>query len=95
MKIRTLTLTATALFGAASLAACGGQERKAESETPVAEAEVTTELPESVVPEPALEQAAENAADRASGLPVSPEADAAAMPTTTTTTPTTTTTTTQ
>lgn len=62
---------ARALFvglGAAALAACGG-DREAEGETPVAEAEVSTELPESVISENQLEATANAAAQAASTPP--------------------------
>ena len=55
-------------LGAAALAACGG-DREAEGETPVAEAEVSTELPESVVSDNQLEATANAAAQAASTPP--------------------------
>ena len=55
-------------LGAASLAACGG-DREAEAETPVAEAEVSTELPETVVSDNRLEATANAAAQVASTPP--------------------------
>lgn len=55
-----------ALFAAsAALAACG-DSREAEAETPVAEAEVQTELPETVISDAELQDAAEGAAEGAS-----------------------------
>ncbi|WP_374470889.1 hypothetical protein [Phenylobacterium sp.] len=73
-------LTAAALIaGAAALTACGGNERSAEAETPAAEAEVTTKLPESQVSDAQLQAAAEGAAAVAetpqagSSVVVSPE----------------------
>lgn len=63
---RTLSIAALTA-AAAALAACGGRE--AESETPVAEAEVETELPESVVSDEQLEATADVAADMASQPP--------------------------
>ena len=56
-------------LGAASLAACGG-DREAEAETPVAEAEISTELPESVVSDNQL-QATANAASQVASTPPS------------------------
>ena len=53
------------LIGAVALTACSG-DREAEAETPVAEAEVSTELPESVVSDNRLEAAANAAAEVAS-----------------------------
>ena len=55
-------------LGAAALAACSG-DRQAEGETPVAEAEVSTELPESVVSDNQLEATANAAAQAASTPP--------------------------
>ena len=70
MASRKLTLSRTILIGlgAASLAACGG-DREAEAETPVAEAEISTELPESVVSDNQLEATANAAAQVASTPP--------------------------
>lgn len=62
------TVGVTALFAAALLAGCD-ETREAESETPVAEAEVSTELPESAVSDAQLEAAANVAADMASQPP--------------------------
>jgi hypothetical protein len=53
---------AALLIAGASLAACGDKERSAEAETPAAEAEVTTKLPESQVSDQQLQAAAEGAA---------------------------------
>ena len=57
------------LAATAALAACGADERQAEAETPVSEAEVSTELPESVVSDEALNATAEAAADVAASPP--------------------------
>ena len=73
---------AAILAAAAALAACGNDERQAEAETPVSEAEVSTELPESVVSDEALNATAEAAADVAASpppvvaVPVPPPANA-------------------
>ncbi|WP_334161946.1 hypothetical protein [Phenylobacterium sp.] len=95
MSRRPLTawLAATALVaGAGALAACGDKERSAEAETPVAEAEVSTTLPESQVSDQQLQNAAEGAAAAAetpqgssTAVVISPPTDAAT--TTATTTP--------
>ena len=71
------------LAASAALAACD-DGREAEAETPVAEAEVSTELPETVVSDAELQEAADAAAVGASegasqALPT--EDDAAAPPT--------------
>ncbi len=54
-----------ALMLAAGLGACS-QERKAEADTGTAEAVVTTEAPESLVPDAQLQQQAQQAATAAS-----------------------------
>ncbi len=65
-----------------ALAACG--DREAESETPVAEAEVKTELPEQVVSDQQLQNTADAAAATASTPPAAVPATGAtgAMPAT-------------
>ena len=79
---------ATALaLTAGTVAACG--DREAESETPVAEAEVKTDLPESAVSDSQLQATADQAAAAASTT--SPVTQGAAGATTTTGTTTTTT----
>lgn len=60
--------TALICIGAASVAGCSG-DREAEAETPVAEAQVSTELPESVVSDNRLEATANAAAQVASTPP--------------------------
>lgn len=65
---RMLCRSVLTALGAASLAACGG-DREAEAETPVAEAEVSTELPETVVSDNRLEATANAAAQVASTPP--------------------------
>ena len=57
-----------ALAAVLPLAACGN-ERTAESETPVSEAEVSTELPESVVSDTTLNATADAAAEMAATPP--------------------------
>ena len=64
-----------------ALAACG--DREAESETPVAEAEVKTELPEQVVSDQQLQNTADAAAANASTPPATVPATDAATTTTT------------
>ena len=62
-----------------ALAACG--DREAESETPVAEAEVATELPEEVVSDQQLQNTADAAAANASMAPATvPATGTAAAP---------------
>ena len=61
---RSFTLVAAAI-AAAGLCACDNT-REAESKTPVAEAEVQTDLPASTVSDQALQQAADQAAAQAS-----------------------------
>ena len=61
-----LKLTGT-LIGAASLAACG--DREAESETAISEAEISTDLPESVVTDEQLQATADAAAELAATPP--------------------------
>ena len=64
-----------------ALAACG--DREAESETPVAEAEVKTELPEEVVSDQQLQNTADAAAAGASTAPATvPATGATAAPAT-------------
>jgi hypothetical protein len=63
MRIELLGL---ALTGALAMAACGQKERTAEADTGTAEAVVTTEAPESVVPDAQLQQQAQQAATAAS-----------------------------
>lgn len=63
MKIVFVTAAA---FAALSLAACGDGKREAESQTPVATAEVETQLPESTVTDQQLQQTADQAAAQAS-----------------------------
>jgi len=58
----TLAATAAAL----ALSACGDDERTATAETSVAEAEVSTEMPEAAVPTAQLEASANRAAANAS-----------------------------
>ena len=87
MSQRPLTAwfaAAALIAGAGSLAACGDKERSAEAETPIAEAEVTTTLPESQVSDQQLQNAAEGAVAAAetpqgssTAVVVSPPADAA------------------
>ena len=55
-------------LGAAALAACD-DSREAEADTPVSEAEVSTELPESVVSDDQLQATANAAADVAASPP--------------------------
>ena len=59
-----------------ALAACG--DREAESETPIGEAEVSTELPEQVVSDQQLQGTADAAAANASTLPPAVPASGAA-----------------
>lgn len=60
--LTTLAVTAAAL----ALSACGDDERTATAETSVAEAEVSTEMPEAAVPDAQLEASANRAAADAS-----------------------------
>jgi hypothetical protein len=60
-----LSIGAALALSAGSLAACSG-EREAESETPVAEAEVKTDLPEEAMSDAQLQGAADAAAAAAS-----------------------------
>ena len=82
--IRAGLAAAGLLAGAAVLAACGDKERTAEAETPAAQAEVTTKLPENQVSDQQLQSAAEGAAAVAetpqagSSVVVSPEPTAPA-----------------
>lgn len=63
-----ITVALTGPFAAASLVACGG-DREASAETGVAEAEVSTELPETVISDERLQATAEGAAAVASTPP--------------------------
>ena len=65
MKPTVLT-TVFAAAAALALSACGNNERTAEAETSVAEAEVTTEMPEGAVSDAQLEATANRAAADAS-----------------------------
>lgn len=69
-----------AAIGSASLIALSGcdNERSAEADTPVSEAEVTTELPESAVSDEQLQMSANVAADMAASPP--PEIVAVPVP---------------
>jgi hypothetical protein len=79
------SVTAALALSMGALAACG--EREAESETPVAEAEVKTEMPEEVVSDQQLQNTADAAAAGASTQPATVPATGAtgtmAAPTTT------------
>ncbi len=66
-----------------ALSACGDSERSAEAETPISEAEISTELPESVLSDNQLEATANAAAELAAtppgqvvGVPVAPDGSA-------------------
>lgn len=61
-KFERIASIAVALSASAALAACGGGERTAEAEEGGTTAEVSTNLPESQVPDQQLENAAEGAA---------------------------------
>ena len=61
MKSAVLT-TLAATAAALALSACGDDERTATAETSVAEAEVSTEMPEAAVPTAQLEASANRAA---------------------------------
>lgn len=63
------SLGAAAVGGLLALTACGEGERTAEAETPVSEAEVSTELPETVVSDNQLEATANAAAELAARPP--------------------------
>ena len=63
--MRTLSITAAVVAAAFALSACG--DREAESETDVAEAEVSTDLPEEQLSDADLQAAADAAAASASG----------------------------
>lgn len=65
MKSTALTILA-ASAAALALSACGDSERTATAETSVAEAEVTTEMPQGAVTDAQLEAAANRAAANAS-----------------------------
>ena len=65
---RLLKNAALPIAAAAALAACN-DDREAEAETPVSEAEVSTELPESVVSDAALNATANAAAEVAATPP--------------------------
>ncbi len=62
----TLMTTVFAAATALTLSACGDNERTAEADTSVAEAEVTTEMPEGAVSDAQLEATANRAAADAS-----------------------------
>ena len=62
----TLLMSVTVAAAALALSACGNNERTAEAETSVAEAEVTTEMPEAAVSDAQLEATANRAAADAS-----------------------------
>ena len=62
-----VSVTAALALSMGALAACG--DREAESETPVAEAEVKTEMPEEVVSDQQLQNTADAAAANASTQP--------------------------
>lgn len=66
-KFKAPLTMAAMLFGAASLAACG--DREAEGETAVSEAEVSTELPETIVSDEQLQATANAAAEIAATPP--------------------------
>lgn len=68
MKTTLLTAAATAAL-ALTLSACGDNERTATAETSVAEAEVTTEMPEGAVSDAQLEASANRAVANASQPP--------------------------
>ncbi len=63
---KILLTSATVAAAALALSACGDNERTAEADTSVAEAEVTTEMPESAVSDAQLEATANRAAAEAS-----------------------------
>lgn len=70
--VETAFRTSLAAAGASALlalSACGGGDREAEAETPVSEAEVSTELPETVISDEQLEATANAAADLAASPP--------------------------
>ena len=87
--MRAIILPIVAL-GALSLAACGG-DRSAEAQTPTAEAEVETDLPEEVVSDEELQDLANQAAAGAGSatVPTDPALGAGSPPATGTTTGTT------
>ena len=66
MMKSTVLMTAAAAAAALALSACGDNERTATADTSVAEAEVTTEMPEGAVTDAQLEAAANRAAASAS-----------------------------
>lgn len=69
--IETAFRTSVAMVGASALlalSACEG-DREAEAETPVSEAEVSTELPETVISDEQLDATANAAADLAATPP--------------------------
>lgn len=83
-RTKLLAAAAVLALSAGGLAACNG-ERKAESETGAAEAEVKTDQPEAVVSDQSLQNAADNAASAATtGTDASATTGAAAGATTTT-----------
>jgi hypothetical protein len=63
------TVAAAGASALLALSACGEGDREAEAETPVSEAEVSTQLPESVVSDEQLEATANAAADIAASPP--------------------------
>lgn len=70
--VGTAARIGTAVAGASALltlAACGEGDRTAEADTPVSEAEVSTELPETVVTDEQLEATANAAAEMAASPP--------------------------
>lgn len=71
------TLAGVSIGALIALSGCDG-ERKAEADTPVSEAEVRTELPESVVSDDQLQTSAEVAADIAASPP--PEVEIVPVP---------------
>lgn len=64
--MKTTVLTTIAIAAALALTACGDDERTATAETSVAEAEVSTEMPEAAVTDAQLEASANRAAADAS-----------------------------
>ena len=67
MSLKMFLKLTGAVIGAAALTACG--DREAEGETAVSEAEISTELPESVVSDEQLQAAADAAAQVAATPP--------------------------
>ncbi|WP_396594442.1 hypothetical protein [Brevundimonas sp. R86498] len=64
--MKTTASIIAAAAAALALSACGDGERTATAETSVAEAEVTTEMPEGAIPDAQLEAAANRAVANAS-----------------------------